>query len=100
MIDGPDITESEWRALVEDDPEMRLSGFAEHVLSSGDVLRYENPNLAEWLGHPERELVWFDFRRNQVIVKDSDEPTLAKMLQVARRLGAGVQGDDSESYGP
>jgi hypothetical protein len=98
--EGPDITESEWRALVEDDAEMQLTGFAEDVLPGDEVLRYENPSLAEWLGHPDMEPVWFDFRRNQIIVKDPDEPTLAKMQQLARKLHARVQGDDGEFYDP
>ena len=73
------IAAAEWQAVVASDPEMRLSGAAESTFPSGGTLRYENPLLTEWLGHPEHEAIWFDFRRGTVIVKNPDEPIIAKM---------------------
>ena len=96
--EGPVITDAEWRTLVEADAELRFSGAAEHELASGAVLRYENPLLAVWTDHPDEEIVWFDYRRGDIIVSDPDEATIVKMRQVARALSATVQGDDGELY--
>ena len=47
-MEGPDISEAEWRSVVEADPELRLVGVAEAPVPAGDVLRYESPDLVEW----------------------------------------------------
>ena len=91
------VGEQEWRSYVAADPEFELTGVAETPTPDG-VLRYENPGLACWSGHPGGEQVWFDFRRGRVVVKNPDEPTIAKMIEVARALGARVEGDDGEVY--
>ena len=96
--EGGEIAEAEWRAVVESDAELRLVEAAEQELPGGAVLAYTNPGLAEWTGHPEEEVVWFDYRRGNVVVKDPDEVTVSKMKELARRLGAAVQGDDGEFY--
>jgi len=96
--EGPDITTFEWRAIIEGDPEMRLSAAAEPEIPGGEMLRYENPNLAEWTGHPDEDVVWFDYRRGNIVVKDPDEATLVKMQEIASKLEANVQGDDGELY--
>ena len=96
--EGPDIPEADWRSVVEGDPELRLVGAAERATPGGEILRYEDQDLAEWSGHPAEDVVWFDFWHGQVIVKNPDELTLAKMRQLARMLQARVQGDDGEFY--
>ena len=89
------ITEGEWRTFVASDPSFELTGVAE--AGSGAVVRYENPGLARWR-HPGDEEVWFDLRDGRVVVKNPDEPTVAKMIAVASLLGARVIGDDGERY--
>ena len=89
------ITEGEWRALVASDPALEVTGVAE--AGSGPVVRYENPGLARWR-HPDGEEVWFDLRDGRVVVKNPDEPTIAKMIAVASQLGARVVGDEGEVY--
>jgi hypothetical protein len=98
--EGLEITDLEWRTVVEADAEMRLTGAAELELPSGEALRYENPNLAEWTGHPDNDapVVWFDYRDGNIVVKNPDEATIVKMQEIARKLGAIVQGDDGEIY--
>ena len=96
--EGLEITKSEWHAIIEFDPEMRLSEAAEHDLPSGEALRYENPSLAEWTGHPDEEFVWFNYSRGNIVVKNPDEATLVKVQEIAHKLRASVQGDDGESY--
>jgi hypothetical protein len=95
--DRSPIAAAEWRTYVAGDPEFELAGVAETPTPDG-TLRYENPDLAIWRGHPSGEAVWFDFRRGRVVVKNPDEPTIGKMVTVARALGGHVQGDDGEIY--
>lgn len=96
--EGQEITEAEWRSVVDADAEMQLAGSAEYELDGGGTLAYTNPGLAAWTGHPDEEIVWFDYRRGNIVVKDPDDLTLVKMKELARQLDAGVQGDDGESY--
>ena len=95
--EGKPITEAEWRTYVAGDPEFELTGAAETPTPEG-ILRYENPGLSCWRSHPGGEVVWFDFRQGQVVVKNPDEPTIGKMLIVARALDARVEGDEGEIY--
>ena len=95
--EGKPITEAEWRTYVAGYPEFELTGAAETPTPEG-ILRYENPGLSCWRSHPSGEVVWFDFRLGQVVVKNPDEPTIGKMLIVARALDARVEGDDGEIY--
>ena len=92
------ITEAEWRAHVATDLELEVTGIAEVTTPEGELLRYENPGLARWRGHPRGEEVWFDLRHGRVVVKNPDELTIVKMVSVARALGAWVVGDDGETY--
>jgi hypothetical protein len=62
------------------------------------MLRYENPGLCRWRRHPTGERIWLDLRHGDVVVKNPDEATIAKLLMVARALNARVQGDDGEIY--
>lgn len=96
--EGKEITEAEWKSYVNSDSELRLSGFAEAESSLNITLRYVNPLLADWLGHPDHEIVYFDFRHGNVVVKNPDEITLNKMKNIAHNLRAKVQGDEGEFY--
>jgi hypothetical protein len=95
--DGSPIEAAEWRTYVAGDLEFELTGAAETPTPDG-TLRYESPDLAIWRGHPSGATVWFDLRLGRVVVKNPDEPTIGKMLIVARALGGHVQGDDGEIY--
>ena len=94
--DSP-IRADEWLAVVAADPDFELTGVASVDTPEGS-LRYENPGLVRWTGHPDQEEVWFDFRDGHVVVKNPDEATIARMIAVAGRLGARVLGDDGETY--
>jgi len=101
--DEPQIDIDEWRDLVASDEEMRLDGYAEAKVGSGAVLRVESEGLAVWVaysGHAANgNMAWFDFGRGDVVVKNPDAEILAKMWEIAQKLGARVQGDDCEFYG-
>lgn len=80
------ITAEVWLAVVEADPE----------LSIDDV---NGPFFAMWSGpssYPDGG--WFDWFEGCVSTKRPDCAILGKMLQLAPKLGAVVQGDDGEVY--
>jgi hypothetical protein len=74
------VTADEWLAVVAADPELRIDG------QNG---RY----FAVWPGacrYPGG--TWFDWYEGRVFTKNPDRVTLIKMLELARRLRARVQG--------
>lgn len=80
------IGADEWLAAVDGDQELRLDP-------------NNGPYFAVWSGlcrHPDR--TWFDWSEGRVFTKNPDRATLTKMLHLAERLGAKVQGDDGEFY--
>ncbi len=101
--EGPSISLEEWISLVGADPGMLLEGFAEAATPSGEKIRVESEGLSVWTaysGHgKDGNMAWFDLRAGCVVVKNPDEEILKKMYEIARRLGAKVQGDDGEVYG-
>ena len=78
---GPD----QWLAIVEDDPELRLDPA-------------NGPYFALWLGDSELDDPWLDWEDGRIFTKNPDRALLDKMLEIARRLGANVLGDDGEPY--
>lgn len=99
--DGPEISFQEWADLVEADPDLRLDGVAEATFPQGTVLRYVNPGVAVWTAHPRGEengLAWIIHEGGEISVKTPDEAFIAKMVEIAGRLDARVQGDDGEYY--
>lgn len=79
------IEAEEWLRLIEDDAELML-----------DVRN--GPYFAVWSGPCEYDEPWFDWFAGNVNAKYPDRMMLGKMLQIADRLGARVQGDDGEIY--
>ena len=49
------ITFDEWESLIARSVDFRLDGFAEATSAKGETLRYDNPGLAAWTGHPTAE---------------------------------------------
>jgi len=79
--DDAPIAVDEWLAVARGDPElapMPENGDAFFDYAGGDG--------------------WFDWFQGNVDTKAPNRPTLAKMLELAGRLGAHVQGDDGELY--
>jgi hypothetical protein len=102
--DGPEIRLDEWIAVVKQDPEMRLDGFAE--TETGDthaVLRVEDSSLAVWTAYSahgrDGNMAWLYLSQGSVVAKNPDQEIRTKMAALARRLGARVQGDEGEFYG-
>lgn len=98
---GPEITLREWAAYIERDPEMRLDGFIELPLPSGELLRIEDPSIAVWAAHPEfpdSASLRLSTLGN-VTVTNPDHVFVQKMWRIAHSLRARVIGDEHETYG-
>jgi hypothetical protein len=81
------ITADEWLAVVEEDPELVIDP------------RGNGPYFALWLAHwVHGDHPWFDWFKGDVYTKYPDRKTVGKMLEIAKRLGAKVQGDEGEVY--
>jgi hypothetical protein len=58
----------------------------------------ENGDTFFALGDRQDPHAWFDWFDGDVFTKNPDRPTSTKMLDLATRLDARVQGDDGELY--
>ena len=81
--DGPTISPDEWLAVLDSDPE----------LSRATDAGTDGSLSGAWKGET---LFWFD--DGEVVCKNPDEAIIHKMVTIAKRLGATVQGDDGEHY--
>lgn len=79
------ITAEEWLAIIASDDELTLD------INNG-------PYFANWSGSSIYESPWFDWYEGDIYTKHPDQAMLEKMLQIANKLGATVQGDDGEHY--
>ena len=79
---GAEITADEWLALVDADPELAPAP------ELGD------PYFAAWVGRD----AWLGWSDGQVFTKNPDRALLGKMVEIAARLGARIQGDEGELY--
>jgi len=85
---GPVIDEAEWRRIIEEDPELTLDPDTQCVMTDGEFI------FAAWKSEP-GALGWYG---GEITTKNPDEALIAKMVQIARKLDARVQGDDGEIY--
>lgn len=79
------IGADEWSRLVESDAELTPDP-------------RNGPHFVLWSGPSEYDEPWFDWSDGNIYAKYPDAPMLGKMLEIAARLGARVQGDDGEIY--
>jgi hypothetical protein len=83
--EGAWITADEWLRYVEQDPELKLAGY------NGDY-------FALWSGKSEYPDPWLDWFEGNIHTKNPDDPLIDKMVEIAKKLNAKVQGDDGEIY--
>ncbi len=66
------------------------------------ALAQQDPHLhvwVSWSGHTEgKREAWFYFSNGSVGIKNPDEQTIAKTIEIAKKLDAHVQGDEGEPY--
>lgn len=82
--DGQEIPREEWRALIEDDPELTSDA------TNGEL-------AAIWRASSGAE-GWFDWFAGSIYTTNPEPPTFGKLLDLAARLDAKVQGDEGEIY--
>jgi hypothetical protein len=89
-VDGPAISPEEWLAVVADDPELTI-----RVLNNSNGL--SNPYFADWSGSGKYPC-WLDYSNGNLYTKNPTNEMIDKMVQIAKRLDAKVQGDEGEVY--
>ena len=77
---GADISADEWLNYVEIDPELSID-------------ERNGKYFAVW-----KEDRWLDWRRGEIFTKNPRRALVEKMIQIANRLNAKVQGDEGEVY--
>lgn len=80
-----EISADEWIALVRADPELMLD-------------TAQGPHFARRSGPSHYSDPWLDWFGGNVYTKNPDSALLRKMVALANRLGARVQGDEGEVY--
>src|SRR5262245_9582193 len=82
--EGPVITEAEWRALIEADPELSLDTETRCIMADGEYV------FAAWNG----EAGLLSYYKGEITAKNPEEALIMKMVRIAHQLGAQVLGDD------
>ena len=81
---GTFITPEEWVAVIQNDPELTVTG-------------QNGPYHADWSG-PGKYPCWLDYDRGELFTKYPTNEMIEKMLVIAHRLDARVVGDEDEEY--
>lgn len=102
--DDTEISIEEWLTVVHNDPELRLDGFAEAETPTGEKIRIEDEGLCVWTAYSRHgvngNMAWLWHSRGNVMAKNPDVEIRQKMWCIADKLGARIQGDEGEWYGP
>ncbi|MQY15802.1 hypothetical protein SRB5_59930 [Streptomyces sp. RB5] len=86
---GPDISTREWEDVVDVDPDLVMIPMPEGGWTDGP------PRWIAVLGGGAEAMAW---QSGSVMARYPSDVMIAKMVVVARALGARVQGDDGEFY--
>ena len=95
------ITNEEWVTYVRDDPEFYEGGHADYLEDRSDPASVRRIPLFGWRkvkGTSRDDDPCFSWSPCEIVVKNPDEKTIKKMLEVARAFSAKVIGDDGEIY--
>jgi hypothetical protein len=82
---GQEIGAEEWQAVIDSDPELLV-----HPING--------PAFAIWIRPGKGPHGWIDWERGNLLSSQPNHALLRKMLAIAKKLGAKVQGDDGEPY--
>ena len=94
-----DISSDEWLSYIHSDgSELELVNTHGLKVAQEEAKLQEPPGFCEWTAHPQNERPWFDYSHGDISTKNPDEPTIIKMISMAKELNAKVQGDDGEVY--
>src|SRR3954463_6112972 len=86
--DGAAISEAEWRRVIDQDGELRLDTQTQLTMSDGEYV------FASWNGAAGA----LGYYNGEITATNPEQPLIRKMVAIARRLDASVQGDDGELY--
>jgi hypothetical protein len=80
-----EISTAEWKSVIEADPELAF-----------------DPNFGEnsvvWSSETAAPDAWLDWSEGNIYTTDPDRATVEKMLEIASRLDARVQGDEGKVF--
>ena len=82
---GHEITTDEWGDVIRWDPDLHPD-------------RTNGPNAVTWIDNAQGHRGWFDWSNGVVYTSDPNPATVEKMITLASRLEARVQGDNGEFY--
>jgi len=96
-----DITLEEWLDYIVTDTELERP--LESDLTDNNREYYQQkPGYCEWTYHSKYiepfARPWFDYYNGEIFSENTDDETLLKMIAIAERLNASVQGQDGELY--
>lgn len=92
------ISREDWEAWVARAPDFRFSETDYVVFEYEDGKHKER--LAVWTEHPNDEEFALYYYDGSVVTGNPDQHTIQRMVRIAADLGARLQGDDGEFYGP
>jgi hypothetical protein len=97
---GSEISRSEWLQVVDRAPDLRRGADYTEATNpgTGEVIRINNLDLTEWLGHPSGQIVPLNYSRGEVTALNPDDATIERLKSLARTLGAHVEGEGGEHY--
>ena len=78
-----------------------LEEWLRYVESDSQIQRDPQNNATDFLfvAHPKEPApLWWQPRRSEIYTKDPDKATVQKMIEIAQKIGARVQGDEGEFY--
>jgi hypothetical protein len=82
---GPKITAEQWQAYVKTDPQVALD-----TANGPEDFMVSTPS--------ESFPLWYSPQLGEIYTKNPSDAAILKLQDIAESLGAGVQGDDGESY--
>ena len=96
-----DITLNEWLSYINNDSELEPTNSSD--IKAGEEQFFNNkPGYCEWNAHSiykeTNARPWFAYWQGGISTKNPDDETVLKMLAIAEKLNARVQGDDGEFY--
>ena len=91
------IAESAWLAIVAADPSLEFRPHNHYEYRDSRTGEHKRVQAVVWADRPGHDLTrWF--ARGEITCKNPDAASMAKMKQIAQKLGARVLGDDGEEY--
>ena len=81
-------------------PKISFKEWKEHVSADRDILRDQNNSEFDFVVTLPNETfpVWYNTRTNEIYTKNPSKNAIRKLIEIAEKLKAKVQGDEGEFY--